>query len=49
MVSGWSTPLGRFLTTLSEISLTPLMIYSSIILVIWLLIIEIEYFKKESK
>lgn len=49
MVGGWSTPPGRFLTTLSEIGMTPLMVFSSIILIIGLVIMGIEYFKKENK
>jgi ABC-type sulfate transport system permease component len=47
MVSGWSTPPGRFLTTVSELGMTPLLVVSSIILVLGLIILAIEYFRKE--
>jgi len=47
MVSGWSTPPGRFLTTVSELGMGSLMTVSCIVLAIGLLIMGIEYFKKD--
>jgi hypothetical protein len=49
MASGWNTPPGRFLTTVSELGLTSLLICSSMILALGLIIMAIEYFKKEVK
>jgi hypothetical protein len=49
MASGWNTPPGRFLTTVSELGMTSLLICSSMILALGLIIMAIEYFKKEVK
>lgn len=47
MQDGWSTPPGRFLTWLSELGMTPLLVLSSIITILGLIMLGIEYFKKE--
>jgi hypothetical protein len=49
MVSGWSTPPGRFLTTVSELNMTSLLVFSSIVLALGVIIMAIEYFKKDVK
>lgn len=46
MLSGWSTPPGRLLSTVSEIGMTPLMVFSCILIIIGLIIMGIEFFKK---
>lgn len=46
MVSGWSTPPGRFLTTVSESGMTLPMVIAFLLLA-GLLIMGIEYFRKE--
>ena len=47
LVSGWSTPPGRFITTDVAIGMDTPFIISTIILVLGLIILAIEYFKKE--
>ena len=47
MVSGWSTPPGRFFTTISESGMTLPMVIAFLLLVAGLLIMGIEYFRKE--
>lgn len=47
MVSGWCTPPGRFLCTVLEIGMSPVLVCSSLILVTGLIILGIEYFRKE--
>lgn len=47
MIGGWSTPPGRLLSTVSEIGMTPLMIFSCILVVIGLIIMGVEFFKRE--
>jgi len=47
MVSGWSTPPGRFLTTISETGMTLPMVIASILLLLGLVIMGIEYFIKD--
>ena len=47
MVSGWSTPPGRFLTTISESGMTLPMVIAFLLLVAGLLIMGIEYFREE--
>lgn len=49
MVSGWGTPPGRFLTTVSELGMTSLLVISNIILVLGLIAMAVEYFRKEVK
>ena len=47
MMDGWSTPPGRFLTWLSEIGMVPLLVMSSVILIIGLIILGAAFFHKE--
>jgi len=47
LVSSWSTPPGRFLTTISETGMTFMMVIGSILLVLGLAIMGIEYFSKD--
>lgn len=47
MVSGWSTPPGRFLTTVSQTGMTSLLVVACIVLALGLLIMGIEYFKSD--
>lgn len=49
MVSGWATPPGRFLTTVAETGLGPLMAVSCVLLLLGLLAMGIEYFKKDEQ
>jgi len=48
LVSGWSTPPGRFITTVAAIGLDTPFIISTFILTLGLVILVIEYFKKEN-
>lgn len=48
LVSMWSTPPGRFLTTLSETGMTLPLVSASILLLLGLVIMGIEYFKKDN-
>ena len=47
LVSGWSTPPGRFLSTVIETGMTSPMIIATLLLLVGLLIMGIEYFKKD--
>jgi hypothetical protein len=47
LVSGWSTPPGRFITTVVAIGMAAPFIISTSILALGLIILAIEYFKKE--
>ena len=47
MVSGWSTPPGRFMTTIIETGMSFPMVVASVLLVLGLVILGIEYFRKE--
>lgn len=47
LVSGWGTPPGRFLTTVSETGMSFPFLVSICILVVGLAILTIEYLKKE--
>jgi hypothetical protein len=47
LVSGWSTPPGRFWTTIQETGMTFPFVLAIILLVLGLLIMGIEYFKKD--
>ncbi len=49
MASEWSTPPGRFLTTVAETGMGPLMAASCLLLLLGLLAMGIEYFKKDEK
>lgn len=48
LVSGWSTPPGRFLTTVSETGMTFPLIFSVLFLALGLIIMAVEFFKKEN-
>jgi len=47
MVPGWSTPPGRFLTTIMETGMTIPLVIASLLLLIGLVVLGIEYFKKD--
>lgn len=47
LVSGWTTPPGRFLTTVSQMGFVPLLAAAIILIVLGLAIMAIEYFKKD--
>lgn len=47
LVSGWTTPPGRFLTTVAEMGFVPLFAMAIILIVLGLVIMAIEYFKKD--
>lgn len=47
LVSGWSTPPGRFITTVIVYDLIIPLILFSVILILGLVILGIEYFRKE--
>lgn len=48
LVNGWSTPPGRFLTTIVEMGLTPFFVISVILAFCGIVILIIEYFKKDN-
>ena len=47
LVSGWTTPPGRFLTTVAEMGFAPLFAAAIILIVLGLVLMAIEYFKKD--
>ena len=47
LVSSWATPPGRLLTTISETGMTLPMAIASTLLLLGLVIMGIEYFKKD--
>ena len=47
LVSGWSTPPGRFLTTVAEMNLTAVFVISVFFVLLGVVIMAIEYFKKD--
>lgn len=47
LVSGWTTPPGRFLTTVAEMGFVPLFAAAILLIVLGLVIMTIEYFKKD--
>lgn len=47
LVSGWSTPPGRLLTTISELGVMPFFVISNVFLLLGLVVMAIEYFKKD--
>ncbi len=47
LVSSWPTPPGRFLTTISETGMTLPMVMASTVLLLGLVIMAIEYFRKD--
>lgn len=46
LVSGWTTPPGRFLSTVAEMGFAPLFAAAIILIVLGLVLMAIEYFKK---
>ena len=46
LVSGWAIPPGRFLTTVSQMGFVPLFAAAIVLVVLGLVIMAIEYFKK---
>lgn len=49
LTSGWSTPPGRLLTTISELNMTPLFAVSVVLVLFGIILMIIEYFRKENK
>lgn len=47
MASEWSRSIGRFLTTVSELNMTLLFVISIVFVVLGIVIMLIEYFRKE--
>ena len=47
LVSGWTTPPGRFLSTVSQMGFVPLFVMAIVLVVLGLVIMAIEYFKKD--
>ena len=47
LVSGWTTPPRRFLTTVSQMGFVPLFVMAIVLIVLGLVIMAIEYFKKD--
>ena len=47
LVDGWSTPPGRFLTTITELGLTFLFAISILLVIVGILIMIINFFRKE--
>ncbi len=47
MVSMWSTPPGRFLTTTGQNGMTPLLVGSCVVMALGLLVMGVEYFRKD--
>lgn len=48
LVSGWSTPPGRFLTTISELQMMPWFVISVAFTILGIAIMVIEYFRKDN-
>ncbi|PHV72079.1 peptidase M50 [Sporanaerobium hydrogeniformans] len=49
LVGTWQTPPGRFFSTLMQLEIWPLLAFSTIILWVGLIIMGVEYFRKEDK
>lgn len=49
LMDSWNPALGRYLSTLVDLGLAPWLIVYSIVFVMGLLIIRVEYYKKEEK
>lgn len=47
LTSAWSTPPGRFLSTISELNLTFLFIISTAFVILGFVLMVIEYFRKD--
>lgn len=48
LTDSWSTPPGRLLTTISELNMTFLFVISIVFVVLGIVIMLIEYFKKDN-
>lgn len=48
LTDDWSTPPGRFLTTISELNMTFLFVISIVFVVLGIVIMLVEYFKKDN-
>lgn len=48
LTSGWATPPGRFLTTISDLNMTALFVISVILVVLGIVLMLIEYFRKDT-
>lgn len=48
LVSGWSTPPGRFLTTVSELDMVLPLLLSAVVTIIGILMMLVECFKKDN-
>lgn len=48
LTSAWSTPPGRFLTTVIELGMATPMVFAFVVLLWGLLIMCVEYFRKEN-
>ncbi|WP_195276627.1 hypothetical protein [Anaerotruncus rubiinfantis] len=48
LTSEWPTPPGRFLTTISEFGIMPYFVISIVFLLLGIVLMAIEYFKKET-
>lgn len=46
LVSGWPTPPGRFLTTVLELGMAPLLALSGLMLLLGLAAMAVEYFRR---
>ena len=47
MTYGWSTPPGRILTTISELNMTFFFVFSIVFVILGLVLMLIEYFRKD--
>lgn len=48
LASEWSTPLGRFLTTVSELEMIPFFVISIAFVALGIILMLIEYFRKDN-
>lgn len=48
LVSGWTTPPGRFLTTISQLQMMPWFVISVAFIILGIAIMAIEYFRKDN-
>ena len=49
LVSGWSTPPGRLLTTISQMGMMALFVISAVLLVLGVVAMAVEYFRPDAK
>lgn len=47
--SGWSTPPGRFMTSVSELDLMPVLTISGLLVALGLVVMGVEYFRNEPR